>query len=117
MAEHEGWKPPKSATDTASRSYRNHNPGNLRASPFAYSTIDGFAVFKNDALGWMALQWDIMQKAKGNTSTGLGPSSTLADLIQVWAPPTDGNDTTAYLAAVVQMSGLAPTTLLSELQN
>lgn len=116
MAEHEGWKPvgdPKYPNGT--RSYRNHNPGNLRNSPFADRIVDGYAVFGSDAMGWFAFQWDITQKAKGNTSTGLGPNSTLRDLIRVWAPASDNNNTNAYLADVVAMTGFNPTLTLKEL--
>jgi len=116
MAEHEGWGAlgdPKYPNGT--RSYRHHNPGNLRVSPFAYKVIDNYAVFKNDAIGFLAFQWDILQKAKGNTSTGLGPNSTLRDLIFTWAPKSDGNDPEKYLADVVHNSGLPETLTLKEL--
>lgn len=116
MAEHEGWGSigdPK--FPLGSKSYRYHNPGNLRASPFAVRIDNGYAVFKNDMLGFSAFQWDIIQKAKGNTNTKLGPNSTLRDLIFTWAPPADGNNAEAYLADVVHNSGLPETLTLKEL--
>lgn len=116
MAEHEGWHPvghPQSPQ--GSRSFRHHNPGNLRRSPFAYKIVDNFAVFKNDALGWIAFQWDLLQKAKGNTITKLGPKSTLRELIFTWAPPSDQNNSEAYLQAVVKNSGISEQTTLEEI--
>jgi hypothetical protein len=44
---------------------------------------------------------DLGNKCTGHTTTGLKPTSTLAELINVWAPPSDGNDPHAYCAFVV----------------
>jgi hypothetical protein len=116
MAEHEGWHPiGKNGFASGSRSYRNHNPGNLRASPFACGNDGGYAVFRSDMVGFMALHWDLMQKAKGNTSTGLGPKSTLRDLIHVWAPPSDGNNSDAYVQSVSKKSGISADATLEEI--
>lgn len=115
IAEHEGWSPPDEKTNyKGSRSYRNHNPGNLRSSPFQSSSYDNFAVFSSDFVGMFALYWDIFQKSRGQTSTGLNGQSTLKDLIYVWAPPSDNNDTEAYIRRVEQLSGLPASTTLSE---
>ena len=91
------------------------NAGNMRSSPFQCATEGGFAVFANDALGWNAFQYDLMQKAKGNTQTGLNGESTIKELIYKWAPPSDGNNSEQYLQAVVQLSGLAQDTKLKDL--
>ena len=116
MSIHEGWKPLNSDTGYAgSASYRRHNPLNLRASPFAVGSDHGFCVFRNDADGMAAARWDIVQKAKGNTQTGLGPNSTIADLIRIWAPAADNNDENAYLQAVLTMTGFSPTMSLEAL--
>lgn len=116
MAQHEGWLlPDEEKNQKGSRSYRNHNPGNLRASPFASKIEDNFAVFRNDMVGWQAFHWDLMQKARGNTSTGLNGQSTIRDLIYKWAPPSDDNDTEAYIKAVVASSGLPASTTLAQL--
>ena len=116
IAKHEGWHPPaKGDKAGGSRAYRNHNPGNLRKSPFAFSEVDGFAVFRSDFIGWMALHWDLMQKAKGQTVTGLTGQSTIRDLIYVWAPPADNNNTEAYVEAVVRDSGFPSETTLAEI--
>ncbi len=116
MATHEGWK--NSLADTVNKgsmSWRHHNPGNLRASPLAVGTQDGFAVFNTDMDGWAAFKFDLMQKAKGNTSSGLNGSSTLKDLIYKWAPPSDGNNTETYLTEVCAMTGFSTSMPLSKL--
>lgn len=116
MAEHEGWLPAGSKEcPNGSRSWRNHNPGNLRASPFAAASTDNFAVFRDDFTGYMAFHWDLIQKARGNTSTGLGPTSTLRALIFTWAPPSDNNNSEAYLQAVVARTGIKETETLAEI--
>lgn len=116
MAQHEGWM--SVAADPqqrGSRAYRHHNPGNLRASPFAEGIVENFAVFRNDIVGWQAFHWDLLQKARGNTSTGLNGQSTLRDLLFKWAPPSDNNDTEAYVRAVEKSSGLTASTTLKEI--
>ncbi len=116
IAHHEGWHPPADGdTSGGSRAYRNHNPGNLRSSPYAHSTVDGFAVFRNDFVGFMALHWDLLQKSRGNTVTGLTGQSTIRDLIYVWAPPSDNNDTEAYIASVERSMGVPASTTLAEI--
>ena len=116
IAEHEGWEPPAPGKlPNGSRAYRHHNPGNLRRSPYAHSIVDNFAVFSSDFVGFMALHWDIMQKARGQTVTGLTGQSTIRDLIYVWAPPSDNNDTEAYVQSVVQRMGVTSTTTLAEI--
>jgi len=65
--------------------------------------------------GFAAARWDIMQKARGNTSTGLNGESTLAEMLAVWAPISDGNDVGRYVENVCYMSGLEPTMKLKDL--
>jgi hypothetical protein len=116
MAEHEGWSPETPQTAKGGTvAYRNHNPGNLRSSPFAHSTKDGFAVFRSDFVGFMAFHWDLMQKARGNTVTGLNKNSTLRDLIFVWAPPSDNNNSEQYLEAVMKKTGFPASITLGQI--
>lgn len=116
IAAHEGWYPVGSAEyPDGSIAYKNHNPGNLRSSPFEIGKKNGYSVFKSDAVGFWALEYDITQKAKGNTVTKLTGASTLRDLIFVYAPPGDNNNSEAYLAEVVKNTGLSESTLLREL--
>lgn len=116
IAEREGWiLPQESPEKNGSVSYRNHNPGNLRSSPFQVGRAGGFAVFKTDSDGFNALKWDITQKAKGNTVTKLTGESTLRELIFVYAPPTDGNDSEKYLRDIVKMTGIEETEKLKDI--
>ena len=96
IMQHEGWFP-------GSRSYSNRNPGNLRWSSVPH-TMDwvGFCVFDGLINGYDALIADLTGKCLGHTVTGLGPDSTLRDLIYVWAPPSDGNDTVLYVERVLE---------------
>lgn len=108
IAEQEGWRTPTEAgNNCGSRSYRNNNPGNLRSSPFQSGSDGAFATFKTEQGGFAALEWDLMKKCKGETSTGLTPESTLRELIYKWAPPSDGNNAEAYLQNIVRMTGFA----------
>ena len=88
MAEFEGWQYQDKTgvgLNHASVSWRNHNPGNLRKSPWAVGENDGFAVFVNDEIGFAALIWDLHQKATGNTNTGLNGQSTIYQLIKKYS--------------------------------
>jgi len=71
-------------------------------------------VFRTEQDGWAAFRWDIRQKAQGKTVTGLDGDSTLRELIFVWAPPQDGNNTEAYLSDVLRMTGFNENMRLSE---
>lgn len=116
MAEVEGWAPlGKTSTPGGSASYRRHNPGNLRSSPFEIGKDGGFSIFKTDTEGFIALQWDIRQKATGNTSSGLTGESTLKQLIHIWAPTEDGNNPASYLKQVTFMTGFSESMKLKEL--
>jgi len=116
IAEREGWNPLSCAPNlNGSLTYRQHNPGALRSSPFQVGTLNGFSIFRTDFDGWNALVWDLTQKAKGNTVTGLTGESSLRDLIFKWAPASDGNAPELYTAFVCQKTGFAPTMKLKEL--
>lgn len=117
MAEHEGWISGLEIyghKNIATVAYRNHNPGNLRASPFALGKRDGFAVFLDDNTGFFALLWDLRAKATGNTRSNLNGDSTIAELIEVYAPSSE-NDTEAYIKHVQELSGLPRDTKLKTL--
>lgn len=110
IVEHEGWSPQTNAGASVTQpsvSYRNHNGGNLRASPFALGTRNGFAFFVDDNTGFFALVWDLWKKCKGETSTGLTGESSLVHLISKYAPPAE-NDTNAYVEAVCKATGFPP---------
>lgn len=111
---HEGWYPAGSEkAPEGSRSWRNHNPGNLRNSPFQNGQDGGYATFEDECTGFAALITDIYEKCVGDTSTGLNERSTLAELIEVYAPRADGNNTDAYIEDVVKLTGISADTPLS----
>jgi len=115
MAEHEGWQPSGLAStgfSTGSESYRNHNPGNLRSSPFMLGTHDNFAIFASDEIGKFAQIYDLWIKCTGKSVTGLKPTNTLGDLINKYAPPSE-NDTESYIKSVENYLRIPRTTLLS----
>ncbi len=73
--------------------YRNRNPGNLETNgqKNAYSDF---------ATGYSALLRELHDKFTGNNRHGIGPESTLLDLFNVYAPPSDRNPTNAYCGFV-----------------
>lgn len=116
MASHEGFNaigpgvPPG-----GNRAYRNHNPGNLTASPFAIGSDGRFAIFAHDMDGFAAMRLDIRKKALGQTTTGLNGNSTLKDLIDVWDSGDLPITRKQYLEDVLTKTGFAATMKLSEL--
>ena len=114
MAEYEGWdfdganpEDPKAG----SRAWRNHNPGNLKKSPFAIATRDDFAVFINDETGFYALVWDIWQKAHGNTSTDLTGESSIYEFLKVYSGESD-DEADRYARFVEKRTGILMSTPL-----
>lgn len=84
-----------------SRSYENRNPGNLRLQG---RTADdkGYTIFPDLPTGYAALLRELQSKFSGANSHGIGPSSTVLDLFNVYAPPSDDNPTNAYAVFVAQ---------------
>jgi len=118
ILDREGWCPVcYNGNENGSLTYRHHNPGALRSSPKQVATKNGFAVFASDFEGFNALIWDLEQKAKGKTSTGLNGNSTLKDLINKWAPKEDNNDPKSYLAFICERTNFKPDMKLKELLN
>ena len=87
---------------TSSVAARNFNPGNLRWIGQGTSVgvgERGYARFPSPQVGWVALLSDIRAKITGRTRTALGPNSTLAEFVAVYAPATE-NPTAEYIAFV-----------------
>lgn len=117
IVEFEGWLPGRytpRVSEAASVSYRNHNPGNLRTSPFSLGERDEFAYFLNDDVGFFALMWDLWKKAKGETSTVLNGEASLALLIEVYSNET-GEILENYIRFAIQKTGMTRDTKLKEL--
>jgi len=103
----EGWSivgDPNDNTYLATKSYRNHNPGNLRSSPYMLGRDDNFAYFINDQVGMFALYWDIMKKAQGETSTGLSGKSTIEEFAKIYSA-SSGEELENYIKTLERYSG------------
>lgn len=117
IAEFEGWHyadPKTNSFDSPSASFKNHNPGNLRWSPFMVGMRNGFAVFVNDDIGKFAMLWDLWKKARGETSTGLTGESTIRDLIYKWTAD-DVQIKEKYISHIEARTGFSRNLKLKEL--
>lgn len=85
-----------------------NNPGDLKVG----GTI---ATYKDPQEGYAALLNDLYAKQTGKTSTGLKPTSTLADFSGKYAPESDGNNPAQYTANLANQMGVAPDTQLKDL--
>ncbi|MCC9297017.1 hypothetical protein LOK69_00650 [Escherichia coli] len=88
----------------SSRGVRNNNPGNLEASssnPWVGQTgSDGrFAKFETPEHGIRALGRNLVSYQRHGVDT-------VKEIINRWAPPSDNNDTTAYISAVCAQLGV-----------
>jgi hypothetical protein len=104
----EGWEP-------GSRSYENRNPGNLRLAG-----SKGYTIFPDLPTGYAALLRELQSKFSGNNSHGIGPTSTLLQLFNVYAPQADSNNPSQYAIFVQQWVSKAlgkPITLDSPLSD
>ena len=114
IQEFEGWNYGATAERPLlypSITWKNHNPGALRSSPFQAGTRDGFAYFCDDEIGFFALIWDLWMKCQGKTSTGLNGESTIYDLIKIYsAEPKPKVD--EYAKFIQERTGLGPNTKL-----
>lgn len=108
----EGWAP-------NSLSYRNNNPGNIKASREAWVgqvTVDdrGFVVFDNYEHGLRALKISLSNAASGKSSV-YSPSDSLYDFFGKYAPDEDQNDSRRYAQFVAESIGVSPETQISKL--
>lgn len=87
------------------RGFRNNNPGNLRYGVHWLGVIgqdaDGYAIFDTLESGIRAMGVDLL------TKIGRGVN-TVASIISIYAPPSDHNPTSTYIAQVAAWSGLDP---------
>ena|SRR5271156_166240 len=114
ITQFEGWRP-------GTRSYDNRNPGNLEHG--AKVDAKNYDIFPDFVSGYTALLTELQSKFSGNNRHGIGPSSSLLDLFNIYAPPSDNNPTNSYCAFVASWVSKAlnkPITsqsLLSEIWN
>lgn len=107
---------PESVSPTASpsilsaRGTRNNNPGNIRISDDHWQGAIGddgaFVRFATPELGVRAMTRNLMTYANRD---GL---NTIRGIITKWAPPSDNNDTEAYINDTVKAMGVTPDTEL-----
>lgn len=94
------------------RSWRNNNPGNIKSGDFSESNgeigDDGMmAIFPDEAIGRSAVKALITGKKYKNLS--------IKDAIYRYAPPSDNNDTDAYVAVIVKATGAPSSTIIKDL--
>lgn len=83
--------------------FRNHNPGNLRYAGQAGATnAGGFAKFTRDDQGLLAMANQLERYARRQINT-------INDIVRVYAPKSDGNDTGAYITDVSKTMGIGAT--------
>lgn len=99
---------------------RNNNPGNLRPLYAKGKRIywvgeivqDGpFSKFTDISFGLRAMATDIIGDIKHKNN------NTISKLITSYAPPTDNNDTAAYIRSVSTKTGIGPDDPLDELTD
>lgn len=100
----EGWFP-------GSRSFRNNNPGNLRVAGDLGTDSGGYGVFSSAEAGMAALTSDLQAKARKY------PNETLAEIMQRYAPASDGNDPLKYAKFVASKLGASVTDTLNSIFN
>jgi hypothetical protein len=88
---------------------RNNNPGDLRHAPGEMhdpGKPDSVGSFANPRAGWGALERQIALEASRDL--------TLEQMVAIYAPESDGNDTAGYLNFLCDGLGCAPDTLVSD---
>ena len=88
------------------RGIRNNNPGNLeysKTNPWVGQTGDDgrFAKFETPEHGIRALGRNLLSYQRQGIDT-------VSDIINRWAPPSDNNNTEAYIQAVCSQLGVTP---------
>lgn len=100
----------------------NNNPGDLTycAETIKFGALRGdprFAVFSDEAAGWEALRRWLSVPAKFDKSGNLiggYMGATIHQAINRFAPPSDGNNTTAYINSVCEWTGHKPDDILTQ---
>lgn len=90
----------------SARGIRNNNPGNLeysKTNPWVGQTGDDgrFAKFETPEHGIRALGRNLLSYQRQGIDT-------VSDIINRWAPPSDNNNTDAYIQAVCAQLGVTP---------
>ncbi|ECM9840311.1 TPA: hypothetical protein K7686_002198 [Salmonella enterica] len=96
----------ESGSGDSARGIRNNNPGNLeysKTNPWSGQTGDDgrFAKFETPEHGIRALGRNLLSYQRQGIDT-------VNDIINRWAPPSDNNNTDAYIQAVCAQLGVTP---------
>jgi hypothetical protein len=99
---------------TGARNWRNNNPGNIEFGDFArrqgaIGTDGRFAIFPTYDVGRRAKEALLF---KGRNYSGL----TIAQAITRYAPPSE-NDTAMYIRVAAAAAGVAPSTMMRDLNS
>lgn len=89
---------------------RNNNPGNIKDT-----STGKFKVFSTPEEGYAALLNDLQAKKSGKSTTGVKPTSSLADFSNTYAPKSDKNDPAQYTANLANHMGVSPDTKIQDL--
>lgn len=88
---------------------RDNNPGDLRHSPHSFHTAgqpDAIGIIPTVADGWADLERQLaLYGARG---------MTVEQMVYEYAPPSDGNNSQAYLTYVCKYVGCTPGTLVKD---
>ncbi len=89
------------SSDPNVRPRRDHNPGDLRAAPWLIhpQKDGGFWKAASDAEGIAGLYHQL--------ALDIARGMTLRQLVNSWAPTSDGNNSARYLADVMRRTGIA----------
>ena len=99
---------------------RDNNPGDLRHSPHSQHPGDANAIGQIDTVsdGWADLERQLTRdSARGYTLKQLiegTPDPVTGELVDGWAPASDGNDPNAYLNYLCAAGGWTSSTLVSD---
>lgn len=117
IMEAEGWKPATTDAGVAegSKSYRNHNPGNLRESRFEVGNVDNFSVFENDDVGFYAIVHQLWLYASGRSSA-VSPKATIAQTMALYNGLEQGSPAfNEYISIIEKVAGVIPSDPISSL--
>lgn len=103
----EGWAPAgtNGAPTGGSRSYRNHNPGNIEHWETEVGRDGVQAIFSDDMAGFSALHQYLINAANGN-NTAYDTCIDIADMLKVYTGLQEGDELANYRARVVEYSKL-----------
>lgn len=107
----EGYIPPNAQYPNGTLAYQNNNPGNLRYVGQAGATqgAGGFAKFPSYDAGVAALQNQIQIYA--------GQGLTIQQMMNIYAPASDGNDPNSYANTIASALGVSADTPLQSLSD